>query len=203
MDFKQSETMINLMRSFAGESQARNRYDLAASIARDQNLYIIEQIFRFTANQEREHAQIFYKFLKEEAGNTIHIEGGYPIDLSDSITDLLKSAQHNEYEEHDDVYKTFGDVAAQEGFSAIAFTFQKIAVIEKLHGNRFGYYADLMEQNKLFSSDEECEWMCLNCGHIHKGKQAPGVCPVCQHDQGYFIRTDAVPFGGLCLGKCN
>ena len=107
-DFKQSETMKNLMRAFAGESQARNRYTFAAGQAHQQGLYVIEKIFRFTADQEKEHAEIFYNQLKELAGETIEIDGTYPVDLSPNMTELLKMAQHNEYEEHDDVYQHLG-----------------------------------------------------------------------------------------------
>ena len=104
------------MRAFAGESQARNRYTFAASQAKKNNLYVVEAIFKFTADQEKEHAEIFYNHLKEMAGKNINIEGGYPVDISNSVIDLLRSAQHNEYEEHDPVYKSFGDIAKEEGF---------------------------------------------------------------------------------------
>ena len=106
-DFKQSETMKNLMRAFAGESQARNRYTFAAGQAHQQGLYVLENVFRFTADQEKEHAEVFYNQLKELAGETIAIDGTYPVDLSPNMSELLKMAQHNEYEEHDDVYKHF------------------------------------------------------------------------------------------------
>ena len=102
-DFKQSETMKNLMRAFAGESQARNRYTFAAAQAHQQGLFVLEQVFKFTADQEQEHAEIFYNQLKELAGETISIDGTYPVDLSPNMSELLKMAQHNEYEEHDDV----------------------------------------------------------------------------------------------------
>ena len=120
VDFKNSETKLNLMRSFAGESQARNRYTIAASQAKKQNLHVIEAVFTYTANQEREHAEIFYNYLKGLGGETIHIDGGYPVDISDNLSELLRMAQHNEYEEHDDVYKNFGEKAKEEGFHAIA-----------------------------------------------------------------------------------
>ena len=96
VDFKNSETKLNLMRSFAGESQARNRYTIAASQAKKQNLHVIEAVFTYTANQEREHAEIFYNYLKGLGGETIHIDGGYPVDISENVLDLLKKAQHND-----------------------------------------------------------------------------------------------------------
>lgn len=101
------------------------------------------------------------------------IDGTYPVDLTNDVKELLRKAQHNEYEEHDPVYKTFGDVAQQEGFSAVAASFHKIAEIEQAHGNRFGRLADLLEQGKLFVSDVQCAWMCLNCGYIFEGTAAP------------------------------
>lgn len=196
VEFKDSETRLNLMRAFAGESQARNRYTFGASQARGQNLHVVEAVFTFTANQEKEHAEIFYNHLKELAGETIHVDGGYPVDITDSIVQLLRHAQHNEYEEHDPVYKAFGDKAKEEGFSRVANSFYQIAEIEKIHGNRFGQFADLLEQGKLFVSDVECGWMCLNCGYCYTGKEAPQMCPVCRHDQGFFIRLEMAPFTG-------
>ena len=122
------------------------------------------------------------------------IDGGYPVDIADNVTQLLRYAQHNEYEEHDPVYKDFGDKAQEEGFPKIAASFHMIAGIEKVHGDRFGRFADLLEQNKLFVSNVETGWICLNCGYVYTGTQAPKQCPVCSHDQGYFIRLELSPF---------
>lgn len=194
VDFKNSETKDNLMRSFAGESQARNRYTIAAAQAKKQNLHVIESVFTYTANQEKEHAEIFYNYLKGLGGETIHIDGGYPVDISDNLSELLRMAQHNEYEEHDDVYKTFGEKAKEEGFHAIANSFFLIAEVEKAHGDRFGRFAELMEKDRLFRADEKTSWICLNCGYIYEGEAAPQKCPVCAHDQGYFIRLDQSPY---------
>ena len=141
VDFKTSETRENLMRAFAGESQARNRYTFAAAQAKQQKLHVIEAVFTLTADQEKEHAEIFYNHLSELAGENIHIDGTYPIDITDSVTELLRMAQHNEYEEHDDVYKAFGEKAREEGFLKVAASFEMIAKIEKVHGNRFGALA--------------------------------------------------------------
>ena len=194
VNFKTSETKLNLMRAFAGESQARNRYTFAAQQAKEQKLHVVEAVFTFTADQEKEHAQVFYNHLKEMAWETIQIDGGYPVDISQSVLELLRFAQHNEYEEHDPVYQAFGDKAMEEGFPKIAASFHQIAKIEKVHGDRFGRLADLIEQNKLFISDVECAWMCLNCGHIFTGKEAPQKCPVCEHDRGFFIRLELAPY---------
>ena len=201
VDLKNSETLKNLMRAFAGESQARNRYTFAASVCRQQKLHVVEAVFRFTADQEKEHAEIFYNHMKAVAGQTVAIDGTYPVDLTNDVKDLLRKAQHNEYEEHDPVYKTFGDVAQQEGFPAVAASFHKIAEIEKAHGNRFGCLADLLEQGKLFVSDVQCAWMCLNCGYLYEGTEPPRQCPVCQHDQGFFIRLEMAPYGAAVLKK--
>jgi rubrerythrin len=194
IEFSKSITKDNLMRAFAGESQARNRYTISASIAKNQGFQAVQEVFLYTANQEKEHAEIFYKHLKELTGENIEVDGKYPVDLYDKVPDLLKAAKHNEYEEADDVYPEFGRIAKEEGFDKIAFSFDNIAKIEKLHGNRFGHFADMIEQNKYFISDVETGWICLNCGHIFKGTNVPLTCPVCDHDRGYFIKIELSPY---------
>ena len=200
VSFKESETKDNLMRAFAGESQARNRYTFAAGQAKKENLYVVQAVFEFTANQEKEHAEIFYNHLSELAGETIHIDGGYPVDITQSVSELLRRAQHNEYEEHDPIYKAFGDKAMEEGFPAVANSFHMIAEIEKLHGDSFGKLAEWMEQNQLFLSDVKTGWMCLNCGYVFEGEKVPEACPVCQHDKGYFVRLEFAPFTDRSFG---
>lgn len=196
MNFKDSETRVNLMRSFAGESQARNRYTIAASVARKEGLYIVEQVFNYTANQEMAHANQFYQRLKEEAGNNIEIgNGAYPVDLYDSTLKLLKAAHHNEYEEYDDVYNNFSKIAKEEGFNPISILFSNIASVEKTHGDRFNYFAKQLEEGTLFKRDNEIQWFCTNCGYIYEGKEVPKACPVCQHPQGYFIEFSRAEFG--------
>ena len=191
---KGTKTMENLMRAFAGESQARNRYTFAAACAKKKQLYVIEQVFQFTANQEKEHAEVFYNFLKDVAGENINVDGNYPTDLYDDPIQLLKAAQHNEYQEFEHDYQHFADVAKEEGFNQISNTFRMIAAVEKTHGDRFGRYASALENGSLFKSGEGIRWMCLNCGYIHEGPIAPQQCPVCSHDQGYFIRLSEAPF---------
>ena len=127
IDFKESKTRENLMRAFAGESQARNRYTIAAEVAREQGLFAVNQVFLFTADQERAHAKRFYDLLKNLSGTTIHIDGGYPVDHFDSVIELLKAAEHNEMEEYEDVYQNFGDIAKEEGFIEVASAFYQIA----------------------------------------------------------------------------
>ena len=154
-------------------------------------------MFLYTAEQEKEHAEIFYKHLKELAGETIHVDGGYPVDLTENLAELLRMAQHNEYEEHDDVYKKFGDKAKEEGFDDVARSFYNIAEIEKFHGDRFGRFAEYLEQNRLYVSDVKCWVDLLKTAVISASSdQAPKRCPVCDHDQGYFIRLELSPLRG-------
>ena len=192
--FEQSETRLNLLRAFAGESQARNRYTFAAGLAKKKNLQVIEGIFTFTANQERAHAKDFYNLLQSVSGENLRIDGTYPVELYPELLQHLRSAQHNEYQEWDHDYKGFAKAAKEEGFEEISHTFSMISEIEKTHGDRFGRFADLLEQGKLFVSDVEVKWMCLNCGQIIDATMAPAVCPVCKHPQGYFIRWELAPF---------
>ncbi len=194
ISFMESKTKDNLMRAFAGESQARNRYTFAAGQAKKENLPAIADVFLFTAGQEKEHAEIFYKYLAECSGNNIAIDGSYPVDIYENVVKLLRAGQHNEYEEHDDVYQNFGNIAKEEGFPQIAETFYKIATIEKSHGDRFGLLADLLENNTMYTSQEPKSWMCLNCGYIFEGTEVPPKCPVCSHEKGYFLPTKLAPY---------
>ena len=197
VEFMESRTRENLMRSFAGESQARNRYTFAASAARKEKLEVVARVFEFTADQERAHAKVFYDLLLPSAGANIAIDGNYPIDLSDKTLDLLKAAQHNEYQEFEHDYAAFAETAHKEGFDLIGGQFELIAQIEKTHGDRFGLFAGLLEQRALFGrEDQETLWMCLNCGEIIRASLAPQACPVCRHGQDYFIRLDMAPFTG-------
>ena len=192
--FDQSQTRLNLMRAFAGESQARNRYTFAASTADKQHLHTIASTFRYTADQEKEHAEIFYGLLAGLDGETLHVDGGYPVNLSTSIADLLKAARHNETEEWETVYPDFARVARDEGFNRIGDTFAAIADIERTHAIRFGQFLNALDEGTLFRAEEPVAWLCQNCGHIHIGTEAPKACSVCRHDQGYFIRLDLTPF---------
>lgn len=193
-DLKNSETLKNLMCSFAGESQARNRYTFAAGLCQKQQFHVLEAVFRFTADQEKEHAEIFYNHMKEVTGSSVHVDGGYPVGVTSDVLQLLRYARHNEYEEFETVYPSFGQTAQAEGFPEIAVSFRQIAKIEQAHGDRFGQFADLLESGKLFVSDVKCGWMCLNCGHILESLEAPQLCPVCGHDRSYFIRLEMAPY---------
>lgn len=194
VSFAESQTKINLLRAFAGESQARNRYTFSAGFAKKQGLPCIEMVFLFTANQERAHAKAFYDYLEKCSGENIPIDGTYPIDLYTTVAEHLRAAEHNEMQEYEHDYTQFAHIAKEEGFPEISHLFSQIARIEKVHGERFGQFADLIEQNKLFISDVECQWMCLNCGYIVTATRPPEMCPVCKHEQGYFVRLEMVPW---------
>ncbi len=187
VEFSESKTKENLMRAFAGESQARNRYTIAAERAEEDGMLTIAGIFLYTADQERAHAERFYDLLKDLSGETVHIDGTYPIDQQDTLPALLRAAEHNEHEEYADVYQAFGDTAKEEGFLEAASAFYQIAEIEHVHEQRFGALADMLESNMYYSSEQTSRWICTNCGYIHEGQATPKVCPVCRHDQGYFL----------------
>lgn len=187
VNFSESMTKENLMRAFAGESQARNRYTIAAERAEKDGMFTVAEIFRYTADQERAHAERFYELLKELSGQTIHIDGSYPVDQQEDLPGLLRAAEHNEHEEFADVYQAFGNTAREEGFSEAASAFHQIAEIEHVHKQRFAKLAEMLESGTWYQPKAASKWMCTNCGYIHEGNQAPPVCPVCRHEQGYFI----------------
>ena len=192
---RESETLKNLMRAFAGESQAWSRYTYAAAAARAKNLHVVEAVFTFTANQEREHGEIFYRYLGDAAGTRVPVQADYPVDVSNNLSELLSRARDGEYREADPLYPAFARTAREEGFPEIASSFQQIARIERSHGNRFGHLLELLEGGTLFSGGQQ-GWLCLNCGHIHQGDSAPEACPVCGHAQGFFLRLEQAPYGG-------
>lgn len=188
-----TETHKNLMRAFAGESQARNRYTFYASIAKKQGYPLIEQTFTLTANQEQMHAKIFFQYLAEEFnGSEIEIDAAYPVDLyqENTLQNILASVTA-ETHEHEEVYPAFAEVAKQEGFNQIAASFKMIAEIEKTHSQRFAAIAEEMKTDTLFTKATPVAWHCQVCGHIHYGVAAPALCPVCKHAKGYF-KPDAV-----------
>ena len=189
MNLKDSKTKENLMRAFAGESQARNRYNMAGEAAKEQGYNIIQQIFDYTADQEKAHAKVYYDLLKEFSGENISLDtAAYPVDIyNNDIVKSLKSAQHNELEEWGEVYAEFAKTAKEEGFQQISKTFENIASIEKVHGDRFGELAQEIEEGMLYKRNEDTQWMCTHCGYIYEGKEAPIVCPVCNYPQGYYI----------------
>ena len=194
ISFSESETRQNLMRAFAGESQARSRYTIAAELCRQQQLYALEAVFTFTAGQEHAHGALFWKQLQPSSGTQVPLQADSPVDVTNDVSQLLRQAQQHEYAEAGSIYPVFAEAARQEGFSQAAALFQSVAPIEQSHGDRFGALADLMEQGKLFVSDAACGWMCLNCGHIQESPEAPKTCPTCGHPQGYFLRLELAPY---------
>jgi len=188
LNLQQSETKINLMRAFAGESMARNRYNMAASKANSEGYYAIGRVFDFTAKQEQAHATVFYNFLKELNDINFDICASYPINVYDSTIKHIEAAAKNEYEEYESAYKSFSDIARQEGFNAIANAFSQISEIEKIHGDRFNDLKTMLESGNMYKGSDDTIWVCTNCGHIHTGNSVPAACPVCSHPQGYFIK---------------
>ena len=184
---KGTRTAENLMKSFAGECQARTRYTYYASIAKKQGYVQISNIFMETAEQEKEHAKKFYKYLKEDfVDEMIEITASYPVSFHEDTMANLKAAAAGENEEWAELYPEFAKVAREEGFEAIAITFERVSEVEKRHEARYNKLAKNIEEGKVFKKDEKVLWKCLNCGHIHEGEEAPEVCPTCVHPQGYF-----------------
>ena len=195
MDFNESQTRKNLMRAFAGECQARQRYYQAALTAQQKKLVGLERMFRFTAEQEERHAMVFWKLLKQGDGQDVDISAGFPAAVSEEIQNLLDSSEAEEYKEFSVIYPDFARIAADEGFTEAASEFGMIAEIENSHRARFAYYGKLCREGTLFRSDDPGQyWICLNCGHIHKGSEPPRECPVCSVGQGYFIRREEAAF---------
>lgn len=184
---KGTKTAENLMKSFAGESQARTRYTYYASVAKKQGYVQIANIFMETAEQEKEHAKRFYKFLKDDfAGEAIEINAGYPVDLYDDTAENLRAAAKGEHEEWSHDYPEFARIAREEGFPAIAVAYERITEVENRHERRYNKLLKNLEEGKVFKKDEPVLWKCNNCGYIFEGEEAPEVCPACLHPQGYF-----------------
>ena len=171
MELKGSKTEKNLMAAFSGESEARNKYTYYASKAKKDGYVQIAKIFEETANNEKEHAKIWFKLLKDGIGAT-------DINLGD--------AAEGENYEWTEMYPTFAKEAREEGFEHIAYLFEQVALIEKEHEERYRKLLANIEGDLVFSKDNDAIWQCSNCGHIVVGKKAPEVCPVCAHPQSYF-----------------
>ena len=185
---KGTETHKNLMRAFAGESQARNRYTFYAGIAQKQGYPLVADVFNYTAEQERMHGKIFFEYLAEEFnGEEIEIDAAYPVELcqENTVKNLLASVAAESHE-HEQVYPTFARVAKEEGFNQIAASFNMIAKIEEIHSKRFAKLAKELEDDTMFKKATPVAWECQVCGHIHYGVAAPTICPVCKHPKGYF-----------------
>lgn len=186
---KGTKTAENLMKAFAGESQARNRYTYWASVADKEGYKQIKNIFIETADNEKEHAKRFYKFLlagfEGELPATIEIDASFPVAQGNTL-DNLKAAAAGEYEEWEELYPAFAKVAEEEGFVEIAVVFRNIAKAEKRHEARYNKLAKNIESGQVFKKDEKIEWKCGNCGYVHEGSEAPQRCPACDHPIDHF-----------------
>ena len=187
LNLKGTKTAENLLKSFAGESQANRRYTYYAKQAEKDGYVQIRNIFQETAENESEHAKRFFKFLVKGGyqGKAIEITAGYPVAL-DKTPENLKAAAAGENEEHSDLYPTFAKVAKEEGFDEIAKVWEEVAEVEEAHEKRYLKLLKNIEEGKVFKRDEVVRWKCLNCGYIHEGKEAPEACPACAHPQKYF-----------------
>lgn len=186
-EFKGSKTAENLMKAFAGESQARMRYTYYSKTALKEGYRQISNVFQETADNEMEHAKLFYKNLLKYGlnGNPVEIRASYPVALGDTLSNL-KSAAMGEHEEWTDLYPAFADVADKEGFADVAKTFRQVTMVEKRHEARYNKLHDALEHHKLFVKDGKVYWKCLECGYIVEASKAPERCPVCDHPQGHF-----------------
>jgi rubrerythrin len=180
---KGSRTEKNLLGSFAGESQARNRYTYFASQARKDGYMQIADIFEETASQEKEHAKRFFNFLE---GGEVEIMAGFPAGTVGATLDNLKAAAAGEHHEQTVLYPGFAKIAREEGFEAIARVWEAISVAERQHEKRYKDLASNIEAGGVFKKEKSVVWRCRNCGYLHEGTDAPGACPACAHPKDYF-----------------
>jgi len=180
---KGTQTEKNLLIAFAGESQARNRYTYYAGVARKEGLVQIAEIFAETADQEKEHAKRFFKFLE---GGEVEITESFPAGVIGNTLENLRAAAAGEEHEWTEMYPGFAKVAREEGFPEIAAAFEAIAIAEKQHGKRYTDLAENLEAGRVFRRNGKVVWRCRNCGYLHEAEEAPEVCPACLHPKAYF-----------------
>jgi len=183
MKIKGTETEKNLLKAFAGESQARNRYTYFASIAKKEGYVQISKIYEETAEQEKEHAKKFFKFLE---GGEVTIEASYPAGSLGTTMENLKAAADGEGHEWGTLYPSFAKKAREEGLEPVAKTFEFISVAEKQHERRYRGLLKNLEEGTAFKKSSKVTWRCINCGYTHEGDHAPDNCPACAHPQAYF-----------------
>jgi len=184
---KGSETEKNLLKAFAGESQARNRYTYFASVAKKEGYEQISAIFLETAENEMEHAKVFFKHLEKSEGVPVEITAMYPAGKIGTTTENLLAAANGEKEEWGKLYPEFEKIAREEGFEKIAESFKEIAEVEQRHEKRYRKLLENVKHKKVFKSDSsKTKWKCRNCGYVHEGKEAPDECPACKHPQAYY-----------------
>jgi len=180
---KGSETEKNLLKAFAGESQARNRYTYFASVAKKAGFEQISAIFLETADNEKEHAKVFFKFLE---GGEVTIEASYPAGKISSTEENLLEAANGEKMEWGTLYPKFEKIAREEGFLAVARAFKEIGEVEEQHEKRYRKLLENVKKNQVFKKEKVVKWKCRNCGYVHEGKDAPDMCPACSHAQAYY-----------------
>lgn len=183
MRVKGTETEKNILKAFAGESQARNRYTYFASQAKKDGFVQISKIFEETANQEKEHAKRLFKLLE---GGELEITADFPAGVIGSTAENLEASAAGENYEHTQMYPEFAITAREEGFDAIAIIFESIAVAEKQHEKRYLDLLDNINNGRVFRRDNVVIWRCQNCGYLHEGTEAPELCPACAHPQAHF-----------------
>lgn len=180
---KGTETEKNLLKSFAGESQARNRYTMFAKQASKEGYEVISRIFMETADNEYQHAKRFFSFLE---GGCVEITATYPAGIVGTTAENLKAAADGENEEHTELYPMFADIAEKEGFKEIATLWRLIGKIEKDHEERYRKLLSKVENGEVFKAAAPSQWICDRCGHVHTGTEAPQLCPTCKHPQAHF-----------------
>jgi len=180
---KGTRTEQNLLKAFAGESQARNRYTYAASVARKAGFVQIANIFEETAANETEHAKVFFKFLE---GGPLEITATYPAGAIGDTMANLEAAAAGEHEEWTELYPVFAKVAEEEGFEEVATAFTMIAKVEKEHEARYRALLERVKNESVFKREQPTRWKCNNCGYVHEGAEAPQMCPACKHSQAHF-----------------
>ena len=183
VSLKDSKTEQNLLKAFAGESQARNRYTYFASAARKDGFEQIAAIFTETAENELEHAKVFFKHLE---GGEVEITASYPAGRIGTTAENLLAAAEGEKMEWGTLYPGFAETAKKEGFDNVAESFTEISEVEQQHEKRYRKLLENVKKGTVFKKDKEVEWKCRNCGYVHRGKEAPKVCPACKHPQSYY-----------------
>lgn len=178
-----SRTEKNLLTAFAGESQARNRYTYFAGQAKKEGYVQIADIFEETANQEKEHAKRFFKFLE---GGEAEVKWAFPAGKIGTTAENLQAAAAGEHEEWTHMYPDFAKIAREEGFEEVAKAFEAISVAEKQHEKRYNDLRSNVESGKVFKKDSKATWRCRNCGYLHDGTEAPDMCPACLHPKAHF-----------------
>jgi rubrerythrin len=183
MKLKGTQTEKNVLKAFAGESQARNRYTYFASVAKREGYEQISSLFQETADNEKEHAKLFFKFLE---GGEAEITASYPSGKIGTTSENLLASAEGEKMEWGNIYPDFEKIAQKEGFAEIAKTFKEIAEVEEQHEKRYRKLLDNINNNKVFKKDKPVKWICRNCGYVHEGKEAPESCPACHHPKSYY-----------------